>query len=258
MKKYIMIISIIFLSNMLIGCHLHKQLEKEKTDKVYIYSDTPCSLEAIVQKKLGKGRMQVRVIDSLGSYKKGDEVIVEYESVSVKQSTDEKIRNIKIEDFDFVPEIDTKVLITYWDKEIKKEKEQHIVVSNSVCAEDDEIIEKVINEIKIRVDKITITYGENEEQKRENIKTIKDKNQINEILKKINEAYAVWQVTDYDKSRAGYLLQIYVGDNEVGSVRFSDNGVCELLIRELLPWDMNCYEIEKELYQWVKKLYQTI
>lgn len=229
-----------------------------KDDKVYTYSDIPFSMDAIVTKRLDKGKMQVKVIDGVGLYKKGDEVIVKYESVSIRQSTDEKIRNIKIEDFDFIPMENDKVLITYWDKQIKEEDGKRIIVSDGVSMKNDKVIGEILKKIKEKVNKISITYTRGGKENEKTLKIIENREQIGEFLEKVNKEYATWQMADYDSSNEGYLFRIFQQENEIGSVRFSQAGVCELVIKEQLPWDMNCYEIEQSLYQWIQNLYQSI
>ncbi len=275
------------LIGLLAGCKKKAEEEKnvESSKEVQLDStNMPLEISANVEKRLNGQRIMVKVIEDGGGFQTDDEVLVEYKQVVIAHG-EEAVRNIGTEEYEELPEQGTHIIVSFWENEKKKEDGKEILAGSQITIQEKRDSQEIIQSLKKKIDKITISYTspqntdkenkvinkkmlkkDNKENAKENLtsgksfyKEVNDKGQIGKILDKLNDAYRSldYQLDAYEiEEFEGYQVTICEGENDCAIIKINQQGECELLVKRQLPWRQAYYIADKGFYRWVDALYK--
>lgn len=287
MKRKIICVTCLMLIGLLAGCKKNAEEEKnvESSKEVQLDStNMPLEISANVEKRLNGQRIKVKVIEDGGGFRTDDEVLVEYKQVVIAHG-EEAVRNIGTEEYEELPEQGTHIIVSFWENEKKKEDGKEILAGSQITIQEKRDSQEIIQSLKKKIDKITISYTspqnsdkenkvinkkmlkkDNKENAKENLtngqsfyKEVNDKGQIGKILDKLNDAYRSldYQLDAYEiEEFEGYQVTICEGENDCAIIKINQQGECELLVKRQLPWRQAYYIADKGFYRWVDALYK--
>ncbi len=287
MKRKIICVACLMLIGLLAGCKKNAEEEKnvESSKEVQLDStNMPLEISANVEKRLNGQRIKVKVIEDGGGFQTDDEVLVEYKQVVIAHG-EEAVRNIGTEEYEELPEQGTHIIVSFWENEKKKEDGKEILAGSQITIQEKRDSQEIIQSLKKKIDKITISYissgntdkenkviskkmskkdnKENAEEKltsgKPSNKEINDKGQIGKILDKLQVAYHTldYQLDAYEiEDFQGYCVTICEGEKEYGIIKINEQGECELLVKRQLPWRQAYYKADEGFYQWVDTFYK--
>ncbi len=287
MKRKIICAACLMLIGLLAGCKKNAEEEKnvESSKEVQLDStNMPLEISANVEKRLNGQRIKVKVIEDGGGFQTDDEVLVEYKQVVIAHG-EEAVRNIGTEEYEELPEQGTHIIVSFWENEKKKEDGKEILAGSQITIQEKRDSQEIIQSLKKKIDKITISYTspqntdkenkvinkkmlkkDNKENAKENLtngksfyKEVNDKGQIGKILDKLNDAYRSldYQLDAYEiEEFEGYQVTICEGENDCAIIKINQQGECELLVKRQLPWRQAYYIADKGFYRWVDALYK--
>ncbi len=275
------------LIGLLAGCKKNAEEEKKVESSKEVQLDStnmPLEISANVEKRLNGQRIKVKVIEDGGGFQTDDEVLVEYKQVVIAHG-EEAVRNIGTEEYEELPEQGTHIIVSFWENEKKKEDGKEILAGSQITIQEKRDSQEIIQSLKKKIDKITISYTspqnsdkenkvinkkmlkkDNKENAKENLtngqsfyKEVNDKGQIGKILDKLNDAYRSldYQLDAYEiEEFEGYQVTICEGENDCAIIKINQQGECELLVKRQLPWRQAYYIADKGFYRWVDALYK--
>ena len=254
-------IACILAIGLLAGCKEKNKEQQNAASSKEVQLDStnmPLEISADVDKRLDNSRIKVKVLKDGGGYTANDEVIVEYNQVVIAHG-DEAVRDIGTEEYEVLPEEGSHVLVTYWEKEKKREEGEEILAGSQITIQENRDSAEILQALKKKIDNISISYVSLKNTEKE--KKLTDKEKIGKFLDELQTSYNVleYQLDAYEiQDFQGYCVTIREGEKEYGVIKVNNQGECEWLVKRQLPWRQAYYKADKNLYQWIEAFYNAL